>query len=116
MADDEASKKKAEAAIAALALPTGGTHFKHWRMRTTLWHIEMNVFWVGGVSFTIMIAPELENAFREATTIYMGVVLTVMGDKLVDAYLHTRVAKNLWDALEAMFGETDAGSELYAME
>ena len=46
----------------------------------------------------------------------MGAVLTVIGDKLVDTYLHMRVAKNLWDALEAKFGATDAGSELYAME
>ena len=46
----------------------------------------------------------------------MGAVLTVIEDKLVDAYLHMRVAKNLWDALKAKFGTTDAGSELYAME
>ena len=69
----------------------------------------MNVFWVSGVSPTVAIAPEQENAFREATTIFLGAVLTVIGDKLVDAYLHMRVAKNLWDALEAK-------CELYAME
>ena len=46
----------------------------------------------------------------------MGAVLTMIGDKLVDAYLHMLVAKNLWDALKAKFGATDAGSELYAME
>ena len=40
----------------------------------------------------------------------------MIGDKLVDTYLHMRVAKNLWDALKAKFGATDAGSELYAME
>ena len=37
-------------------------------------------------------------------------------DKLVDAYIHMRVAKNLRDALEVKFGVTDTGSELYAME
>ena len=47
---------------------------------------------------------------------FVGPVLTVIGDNLVDAYLHMRIAKNLWDALEAKFGATDAGSELYAME
>ena len=36
--------------------------------------------------------------------------------KLVDTYLHMRVAKNLWDALEAKFGATNAGSEIYVME
>ena len=68
------------------------------------------------MSPTVTIAPEQENTFREASTIFVGVVLTVIGDKLVDAYLRMRVAKNLWDALEAKFGATDAGSELYAME
>ena len=64
----------------------------------------------------VAIAPEHENAFREETTIFLVVVLTVIGDKLVDAYLLMRVAKNLWDALEVKFGTTDAGGELYAME
>ena len=81
-----------------------------------MWLTAMNVFWVGGVSPTVTIAPEQENTFREASTIFVGVVLTVIGDKLVDAYLHMCVAKNLWYALEAKFGATDAGSELYAME
>ena len=52
----------------------------------------------------------------EATTIFLGAVLSVIGDKLVDAYIHMGVAKNLWDALEVKFGATDVGSELYAME
>ena len=93
-----------------------GTHFKRWQTRTTLWLTAMNVFWVGGVPPTVMIAPEQENALREATTIFLGAVLTVIGDNLVDAYLHMRIAKNLWDALEAKFGATDAGYEWYAME
>ena len=46
----------------------------------------------------------------------MGSVLSVLGDKLVDAYLHIRDAKELWDALDAKFGAADAGGELYAME
>ena len=37
-------------------------------------------------------------------------------DKLVDTYLHMRDAKNLWDALEAKFGATYVGSEMYAMD
>jgi hypothetical protein len=40
----------------------------------------------------------------------------VIRDKLVDAYLHMRVAKDLWEALESKFGATDAGSEMYIME
>ena len=68
----------------------------------------MNMFWVGGVSLIETIAPEEEKAFREATTIFLGAVLSVIGDKLVDAYIHMGVAKNLWDALEVKFGATDS--------
>ena len=76
----------------------------------------MNVFWVAGVPSTVTIAPEQEKAFREATVVFLGAVLSVIGDKLVDAYLHVRVAKDLWEALESKFGATDAGSEMYVIE
>ena len=76
----------------------------------------MNVFWVAGVTPTGTITPEKEKAFRDATVVFLGAVLSVIGDKLVDAYLHMQVAKDLWDALENKFGATDAGSEMYAME
>ena len=57
-----------------------------------------------------------EKAFKEVTVLFVGAVLSVLGDKLVDAYLHIRDAKELWDALDSKFGATDAGGELYAME
>ena len=56
---------------------------------------------------------EEERAFREATVLFVGSVLSVLGDKLVDAYLHIPDAKELWDALDAKFGAADAGGELY---
>jgi hypothetical protein len=74
------------------------------------------MFWVASVTPIGTIAPEQEKAFREATVVFIGVVLSVIGDKLVDAYLHVRVAKDLWEALESIFGATDAGSEMYIME
>jgi hypothetical protein len=76
----------------------------------------MNVFWVAGVTPVGTIAADQEKAFREATIIFVGANLSVVEDKLVDAYLHMRVAKDLWDALEAKFDATDVGSEMYAME
>jgi len=63
-----------------------------------------------------MITPEQEKAFREAIVVFVGCVLSVIRDKLVDAYLHIRVAKDLWEALESKFGATDAGSEMYTIE
>ena len=60
-----------------------GTYFKRWQTKTTLWLTAMNVFWVTGVS-TGTIAPEQEKAFREATDVFPGAVLSVIRDKLVD--------------------------------
>ena len=96
--------------------PFTGVHFKRWQTKTILWLIAMNVYWVAGGTPNGTITPEQEKAFRDATTVFVGAILSVIGDKLVDAYLHMRNAKELWDALEAKFGATDAGSELYAME
>src|SRR4051812_13894427 len=76
----------------------------------------MNVFWVAGATPTEMITPDQDNAFREATVVVVGCVLSVIEDKLVDTYIHMRVAKDLWEALESKFGATDAGSEMYTIE
>ena len=76
----------------------------------------MNVFWVTGVTPTETITPEHEKAFREATIVFVGAVLSMIGDKWVDAYLHVWVAKDLWEALESKFSATDAGSEMYTIE
>ena len=40
----------------------------------------------------------------------------MIGEKLVDTYLHVRVAKDLREALESKFGAMDARSEMYIME
>ena len=69
----------------------------------------MNMFWVTGVS-TGTIAPKQEKAFKEATVVFLEAVLSVIGDKLVDAYLHVHVAKDLWEALESKFGRPMQGA------
>uniref|UniRef100_A0A8R7UV53 Uncharacterized protein n=1 Tax=Triticum urartu TaxID=4572 RepID=A0A8R7UV53_TRIUA len=75
-------------AVALKPAPFTGTYFKHWQTKTVLWLTAMNVFWVAGVTPTGTIAPEHEKAFREATVVFVGCVLSVIGDKMVDAYLH----------------------------
>jgi hypothetical protein len=50
------------------------------------------------------LTPDEEKVFRDATVLFVGAVLSVLGDNLVDAYLHIRDGKELWDALEAKFG------------
>jgi hypothetical protein len=48
--------------------------------------------------------------------LFPGVVISVLADHLVDFYLSKAIGKVLWDALEANFCATDAGSKLYVME
>jgi hypothetical protein len=43
-------------------------------------------------------------------------VISTLVDHLQGVYLHHMDAKKLWDALEADYGGTDAGAELYIME
>ena len=43
-------------------------------------------------------------------------MISALDKKYVDYYIIYPTAKELWDALEAKFGVSDAGSELYLME
>ena len=60
--------------------------------------------------------PEEGSAFDEADTLFRGLVISVLGENLVDSYVWLPTGKALWDALEAQYGVSDAGSELYMME
>ncbi|KAK1643805.1 hypothetical protein QYE76_061610 [Lolium multiflorum] len=96
--------------------PFTGSHFKKWQNKTLLWLTSMGVHRVVESTPRGPLTPEEDKAFGDATVIFMGAVLSLLGDKLVDAYLHIRNGKELWDALDAKFGAADAGGELYAME
>ncbi|KAK1651040.1 hypothetical protein QYE76_068845 [Lolium multiflorum] len=96
--------------------PFTGSHFKRWQNKTLLWLTSMGVHRVAEGTPRGPLTPEEDKAFGDATVIFVGAVLSVLGDKLVDAYLHIRNGKELWDALDAKFGAADAGGELYAME
>ena len=43
-------------------------------------------------------------------------MLSVIGNSLIDVYIQLSTGKAIWDALEARYGVSDAGSELYVME
>jgi len=43
-------------------------------------------------------------------------VISALDKKYVDNYIICTTAKELWDAFEAKFEVSDAGSELYLME
>jgi hypothetical protein len=49
-------------------------------------------------------------------TLFNAALLSILGDNIIDPYFSFDNGKYTWDALEAKFGVSDAGSELYVME
>nr|CCI55375.1 PH01B035L11.20 [Phyllostachys edulis] len=81
-----------------------------------LWLTVMNVFHVANGKPKGTLTPEQEQAFEATDNLFKGAVVSVLGEKLVDAYMVIKTGKEKWDALEAKFGVSDGGSELYLME
>jgi hypothetical protein len=93
-----------------------GVHFKRWQVKVTLWLTAMNVYWVAKGKPEGTLTAEQEKAFMNVNTLFVECILSVLGDRLCDVYMHIQSAKELWDTLNAKFGASDAGSELYIME
>ena len=49
-------------------------------------------------------------------TLFKAALLSVLDDSIVDSYMSFDSGKDMWAALEAMFGPSGAGNELYVME
>ncbi|WVZ85747.1 hypothetical protein U9M48_032635 [Paspalum notatum var. saurae] len=93
-----------------------GMHFKRRQIKCTLWFEAMHVFWVSkGKPEGDLSDADLQR-FTESNTLFRGAILSALTDRLVDVYMHIKDGKELWDALEAKFGASDAGSDLYIME
>ena len=60
--------------------------------------------------------PEKGSVFDEADNLFRHCIISVLAENLVDSYIRLPTGKALWDALEAQYGVSDAGSELYAIE
>ena len=53
--------------------------------------------------------------FQNADTTFKGSIISVLGDSIVDAYVTLQTGKEMLDTLEAKYGVSDAGSELYVI-
>jgi len=92
-----------------------GSNYKRWRARIILWLTAMSCYHAAKrkpEQFT----PDEEQTFMAADNLFRGALISALGKKYVDNYIVCTTAKELWDALEAKFGVSDAGSELYLME
>jgi len=59
---------------------------------------------------------EDEQQFINADNTFKGAMISVLGESIVDTYVTMSTGKEMWDALVAKYGASDAGSELYVMK
>nr|CAE04807.2 OSJNBb0022P19.2 [Oryza sativa Japonica Group] len=57
------------------------------------------------------LSPEEEAKFEASDCLFRGALISVLADNIVDLYMHMPFGKDMWDALEAKFGVSDAGIE-----
>ena len=95
--------------------PFDGSNYKRCCERLILWLTALRMMHVKEgkpEQFTL----EEGSAFDESDNLFRGCVISVLAENLVDSYIRLLTEKDLWDALEAQYGVSDAGSELYVME
>ena len=60
--------------------------------------------------------PTQQEAFENMGTLFKATLLSVLDDSIMDSYMSLDSGKGMWAMLEAMFGASGAGNELYVME
>jgi hypothetical protein len=76
----------------------------------------MKVFWVKDGTAKGNISNEDQRKFQKANDIFVGAMRIVLLDYLFNSMMHLRDTKARWDHLNATYGASDAGKELYTME
>ena len=68
-----------------------------------LWLMAMNVYHVALGKPVGLLTSNENRAFEAADNLFQGAVISVLGENLVDAYMHLFTGQELWEALEAKF-------------
>jgi hypothetical protein len=92
-----------------------GKNFMIWRARMELWLTAMNCCHAAQ-GRPENLTPEDEPKFWAVDNLFRGAVISALHPKYEKSYISFSSSKDLWDALEAKFSVSDAGSELYLME
>ena len=93
-----------------------GIHYKRWRVRAVLWFQTMSCYDATLGKPEGELDAQQEQAFQKMDTLFKATLLSVLGENIVDAYASIDNGKDMWDALDAKFGVSDVGTELYIME
>jgi hypothetical protein len=54
--------------------------------------------------------------FQDGCTMFMGKIIGMPEDFIVDPYITMSISNGMCDALDAKYGVSNIGSELYVME
>ena len=93
-----------------------GMHYKRWRTRAILWFKNLNCYSATFDRPEGEISAAEQEKFEKVDAMFMAALFSILWDNIVDPYMTFDHGKDAWDALEAKFGISDAGSELYIME
>jgi hypothetical protein len=89
----------------------GGDHFKRWQTCIKFWLMSMNIWWV--IYPVLSLTEERHCAFELDNTTYIGYIVSLLFDQLCDIYMEYTMASELWEALDHIYAESNAGCELY---
>jgi hypothetical protein len=90
---------------------TRGDNFKRWQTRVKFWLMSMKIWWV--IFPVLLLTEEQHREYKLENTTCIGCLLSLLSDQLCDIYMHHTSARELWDALDRRYVESDAGHELY---
>ncbi|CAO2150358.1 unnamed protein product [Urochloa humidicola] len=93
-----------------------GVNFKRWIAKVRLWFNGMGIWDTRNGKPQGELTAEEQKKYTDANNLFVGCLISVISDRLVDVYIDMTDAKALWDALSARYDAADAGSELYLME
>ena len=93
-----------------------GINYKRWVGRLELWLTAMNVWFITNERPVGPHTSAEDSVYMSDDNLFKGAVISVLAENLVESYMQHPSSKALWDALEANFGVSDVGSELYIME
>ncbi|KAK1681303.1 hypothetical protein QYE76_042151 [Lolium multiflorum] len=118
MGDNDAAKQINSSSVAAATRPPlfDGMHYKRWRTKAVLWFTNLGCFSATDARPEGPLSAEEQEKFEKVDAMFKAALFSILGDNIVDSYMAFDHGKDVWDALEAKFGVSDAGTELYVME
>ncbi|KAK1693675.1 hypothetical protein QYE76_010372 [Lolium multiflorum] len=116
MGDNDAAAKQinSSSVVAATRPPLfDGMHYKRWRTKAVLWFTNLGCFSATDARPEGPLSAEEQEKFEKVDTMFKAALFSILGDNIVDPYMAFDHGKDAWDALEAKFGVSDAGTEFF---